>query len=171
MIRAYVGLGSNLDQPQAQICRALLALCALPDVRVVAASPLYGSAPWGDPDQPDYVNAVVAIDTELEPPDLLACLLTIERAQGRTRTLERRNGPRTLDLDLLICTDRVLHSEALTLPHPRLHQRPFVLLPLLDLAPDLELPGHGLLRSLLTPEFASLCWRLADAPALAPLPA
>jgi 2-amino-4-hydroxy-6-hydroxymethyldihydropteridine diphosphokinase len=158
--RAYVGLGSNLGEPERQIERAIVALAALPDVRLKARSERYRSLPWGDPDQDHYINAVAAIDTTLTPQRLLAQLLEIERRQGRDRSSGRRNGPRTLDLDLLLHGEAVIDQPGLQIPHPRLHQRAFVLLPLADIAPDLVIPGHGPVRSLLKPEFASLCWRL-----------
>ena len=158
--RAYIGLGSNLDLPERQIARAVSVLQRLPHSSWVALSPLYGSLPWGDPDQADFVNAVAAIDTTLSPQQLLQAMLAIEQSQGRDRSSGRRNGPRTLDLDLLIFGSAVIDEPGLQLPHPRLQERAFVLLPLLDLAPDLMLPGAVPLRSLLRPEFASLCWRL-----------
>jgi len=167
--RAYIGLGSNLDHPAQQIGRAVAALRKLPDSQMVALSPLYQSRPWGDPDQGDFVNAVAAIDTSLSPQRLLAGLLAIEQQQGRDRSSSRRNGPRTLDLDLLCYGTQVIDEPSLQLPHPRMAQRAFVLLPLSDLAPDLLIPGHGSVSSLLRPEFASLCWRLPPSGAIAPL--
>ncbi|MGE4071512.1 MAG: 2-amino-4-hydroxy-6-hydroxymethyldihydropteridine diphosphokinase [Lysobacterales bacterium] len=158
--RAYIGLGSNLDRPEQQIARAVSALQQLPRSRWVAVSPLYGSLPWGDPDQANYVNAVAAIDTTLPPRQLLLAMLDIEQAQGRDRSSGRRNGPRTLDLDLLLYGSAIIDEPGLQLPHPRLPERAFVLLPLADLAPELILPNAVPLRSLLRPEFASLCWRL-----------
>lgn len=158
--RAYIGLGSNLDLPQQQIERAATRLRELQDTRWVALSPLYQSRPWGDPDQADFVNAVAAIDTALSPQALLAALLAIELEQGRDRSSGRRNGPRTLDLDLLCHGSLVLDEPGLQLPHPRIQDRAFVLLPLSDLAPELLIPGQGRVSSLLRPEFASLCWRL-----------
>lgn len=159
--RGYIGIGSNLDQPAQQIARAVSALQQLPHSRWAGLSPLYGSLPWGDPDQDNFVNAVAVIDTTLSPQQLLSALLDIEQSQGRDRSSGHRNGPRTLDLDLLIYGSAVIDEPGLQLPHPRLHERAFVLLPLLDLAPDLVLPGAVPLRSLLRPEFASLCWRLS----------
>ena len=102
------------------------------------------------------------IDTELSALPLLASLLEIERQQGRDRSAARRNGPRTLDLDLLLYGDQTFDLPQLQLPHPRMHERAFVLLPLADVAPDLLIPGVGVVRSLLKPQFASLCWRLAS---------
>lgn len=164
--RAFVGLGSNLCEPAQQLASAVQALAALPRSTLVAVSPGYESVPWGDPDQANFLNAVAAIDTALTPQQLLAELLRIELAHGRDRSSGRRNGPRTLDLDLLVHGARVVDEPGLQLPHPRLPERAFVLLPLHDLAPELEIPGIGALKSLLKPEFASLCWRAdgADTP-------
>jgi 2-amino-4-hydroxy-6-hydroxymethyldihydropteridine diphosphokinase len=159
--RAYIGLGSNLDQPLQQIERALLALAALPESRLQQVSSRYRSLPWGDPDQDDFVNAVAVIDTALTPAQLLQKLLHIETTQGRDRSHGRANGPRTLDLDLLCHGAEIVDVPGLRLPHPRLHERAFVLLPLAEIAPDLLIPGFGTARSLLRPEFASLCWRLS----------
>ena len=166
--RAYIGLGSNLDQPAQQIERAVVGLRELPHTQVVAVSPFYQSKPWGDPDQGDFTNAVAAIDTSLSARALLAELLAIEQKQGRDRSSGRRNGPRTLDLDLLCYGSMVLDEPGLQLPHPRIFERAFVLLPLSDLAPDLLIPGQGVVSSLLRPEFASLCWRLPNSGAIAP---
>jgi 2-amino-4-hydroxy-6-hydroxymethyldihydropteridine diphosphokinase len=148
-VTAYVGLGSNLDDPQARVRRALDALETLPDTRLVSASPLYATAPVGPQDQPDYVNAVARLATELTPSDLLAALLGIEAAQGRRRD-GTRWGPRTLDLDLLLHGQARLALAGLHLPHPQIRRRAFVLIPLADVAPsDLEIPGQGILADLL----------------------
>lgn len=142
MARAYVGIGSNQDDPLAQIRRAFQALNAIPTSRCVAQSPLYRTAPvGGPPDQPDYLNAVAAVDTTLAPKELLAALQAIETAQGRVRTV--RWGARTLDLDLLLYGQITQDDPQLTLPHPRMHERAFVLHPLRDIAPNLTLPGRG----------------------------
>ena len=133
-VRAYIGLGGNLDQPAARIRQARAALALLPNTREAAFSRLYRSAPMGPADQPDYVNAVMALDTELEPIALLDHLQAIENAQGRVR-LGERWGPRTLDLDLLLYGDLHLDDPRLTLPHPRMRERAFVLRPLADIAP------------------------------------
>lgn len=146
---AYVGLGSNLDDPQAQVRLALAALDALPATRLVATSPLYATAPVGPQDQPDYVNAVAHLETRLTPADLLAALLGIEATQGRRRD-GTRWGPRTLDLDLLLHGKTWLDLPGLHLPHPQIRHRAFVLIPLADLAPaDLEISGQGVLSDLL----------------------
>lgn len=148
-VRAYIAIGSNLNDPEAQVRQAFRVLAELPASRLIACSPLYRSAPvGGPPDQLDYVNAVTALDTVLNPDGLLTTLQAIEVQQGRIRTV--RWGPRTLDLDLLLYDRLVLDGPRLTLPHPRLHERAFVLYPLYDIAPDLEIPGHGLLSDLLT---------------------
>ncbi|MBM4221035.1 MAG: 2-amino-4-hydroxy-6-hydroxymethyldihydropteridine diphosphokinase [Gammaproteobacteria bacterium] len=140
---AYIGLGSNLDDPVAQLKRAFTELAALPGSRLIARSRLYRSAPLGGLPQPDYVNAVVAILTQLEAPSLLEALHAIERAHGRERTVAGRWAARTLDLDLLVQGDLRLDSGSLVIPHPGIAQRNFVLLPLLEVAPYLQLPGLG----------------------------
>ena len=147
-VTAYVGLGSNLDGPAAQITRAFDELAGLPETRLAACSPLYRSAPMGPQDQPDFVNAAVALDTGLAPLDLLEHLLAIEVQHGRRRD-GAHWGPRTLDLDLLLYGDLRLDSPGLSLPHPGLHERAFVLYPLADIAPALTVPGHGQLQALL----------------------
>lgn len=139
--RAYVALGSNLAQPEAQVNQAFDALARLPDSHLVARSSLYRSAPVGYADQPDFINAVARIETRLAPHDLLQSLLGIELECGRVR--EFRNAPRTLDLDLLLYEDLQFHEPGLTLPHPRMHERAFVLLPLLEIDPECAIPGRG----------------------------
>ncbi|MEW6353364.1 MAG: 2-amino-4-hydroxy-6-hydroxymethyldihydropteridine diphosphokinase [Pseudomonadota bacterium] len=148
MIHAYIGLGGNIADPVQQITRALAELNALPATRLHSRSRLYRSKPVGPADQPDYVNAVAALDTDLPPRTLLSRLLDIERRHGRIRDGVRW-GPRTLDLDLLLYGELQHHDADLTLPHPRLHERSFVLYPLYDVAPDLVIPGYGPLRELL----------------------
>jgi 2-amino-4-hydroxy-6-hydroxymethyldihydropteridine diphosphokinase len=146
---AYVGLGSNLSHPRRQIARALRALSRLPRTRVIAVSPNYATAPIGASEpQPDYVNAVAHLATALPPRALLAALLAIERRQHRRREHGRRNAPRTLDLDLLLYGRRRARIANLELPHPRMHERAFVLRPLADLAPALAVPGKGAVRQL-----------------------
>jgi 2-amino-4-hydroxy-6-hydroxymethyldihydropteridine diphosphokinase len=140
LVPAYVGLGSNLDDPVRQVRAALAALAALPRTRLIASSALYRNPPMGPPEQPDFVNAVAGLLTALPALELLHELQSIEDAQGRRRDGPRW-GPRTLDLDLLIYGDTQLRSEALTLPHPGLAERPFVLVPLLEVAPGLRIPG------------------------------
>ena len=148
MIRAVVALGSNLDDPHAQVLRGFDALSRLPDSQLLARSRLYRSIPWGVAEQPEFVNAVAEVDTSLAPRELLDALLAIERAAGRDRS-GARWGPRVLDLDLLLHGNTSLQEPGLNLPHPHLHERAFVLLPLNDLAPDLEVPGQGRVHQLL----------------------
>jgi 2-amino-4-hydroxy-6-hydroxymethyldihydropteridine diphosphokinase len=140
--RIFVGVGANLGDAAATVREALAALQTLPASRVLACSSLYRSAPI-DAHGPDFVNAVAELRSALEPEALLAELQTIEQRFGRERPYH--HAPRTLDLDLLLHGDRVRDSATLTLPHPRLHQRAFVLLPLAEIAPDLVLPRHGAL--------------------------
>jgi len=147
MARAYIGLGSNLDDPLAQVQRALERLAELPDTRLIGQSRLYRSAPVGPEGQPDYINAVACLETALSPEILLDHLQQLEHQQGRVRTL--RWGPRTLDLDILLYDALVLQTPRLTLPHPEMINRSFVLYPLADLAPDLILPTGQSLQSLL----------------------
>lgn len=145
MATAYVALGANLGDPIATVEAAFTALAALPRSELVAVSALYRTAPVGLADQPEFINAAARLETTLEPEALLDALLAVEAQFGRLRA--ERNGPRTLDLDLLLYADRVQHSPRLTLPHPRLHLRAFVLHPLADLAPDLVIPGRGTLAA------------------------
>lgn len=144
---AYLGLGSNLGDSLATLRAACAALNELPETTVERVSPVYRTAPLGVGPQPDYLNACCEIRTRLEPPALLVALLAIERRFGRIRAHE--GAPRTLDLDLLLYGDEVCVSRELTLPHPRLHERAFVLGPLADLAPDLVVPRKGPVRLLL----------------------
>jgi len=145
MSLAYIALGANLGDPAATVNAAFAALDQLPESRLLAKSALYRTAPVGIADQPEFVNAAALIDTTLAPEALLDALLGIEQAFGRVRA--ERNGPRTLDLDLLLYDDLTLATPRLTLPHPRLHLRAFVLQPLADLAPDLAIPGRGRLAA------------------------
>ncbi len=147
MTTAYVALGANLDDPRSQILQALGELDGIPESRVVSRSSLYRTAPVGNPDQPDFINAVARLDTALDARPLLDALLELEDRHGRRRS--GPNAPRTLDLDLLLYADRVFHEEGLTLPHPRLHERAFVLAPLAEIAPDAIVPGQGRVADLL----------------------
>lgn len=140
-VRAYVGIGANLGDPVAQVLAAIEALAALPGTTLAAASSLYRTAPVGAPDQPDYVNAVAALDTHLDPHELLDALQRIEQVAGRDRPFP--NAPRTLDLDLLTYAAQHLADDRLTLPHPRMHERAFVLAPLVEICPDAGIPGLG----------------------------
>jgi 2-amino-4-hydroxy-6-hydroxymethyldihydropteridine diphosphokinase len=139
--RVYIGIGSNLSEPRRQVERAIDELTQLPDTRLLASSRLYRSAPLGPVEQPDYINAVAALDSDLDAHALLDELLRIELAHGRVRG--ERWGPRTIDLDLLLYGDEVINDDRLTVPHPGLRQRNFVLYPLRDIAPDLVIPGNG----------------------------
>lgn len=140
--RVYVGLGSNLDDPIEHVRAGMRALAALPESTLRECSSLYRTAPVGITAQPDFINAVCALDTRLEPEPLLQRLLDIERRHGRRRG-EVGGGPRTLDLDLLLYGDCRLDTSHVTVPHPRLHQRAFVLYPLFEIAPRLAVPGRG----------------------------
>ena len=149
--RAYIGLGGNLGDVSAALASAFVALDALPHTRLLARSSIYRSPPWGMTDQPAFLNAVAALDTALEPAALLAELLRIERAAGRERIGALRWGPRTLDLDLLLYADAVIDQPGLRVPHPHLHERAFVLLPLAEIAPDAIVPGRGRVADLVVP--------------------
>lgn len=144
---AYIGLGSNLDDPITQVTTALAELDAVALSHVRRASSLYRSDPMGPPDQPDYINAVAELETGLEPLALLHALQAIEQAHQRVRL--QRWGARTLDLDLLLYGDSRIDLAKLTVPHPGIAERNFVLLPLAEIAPDLVLPGLGSLAALL----------------------
>lgn len=145
--RAYIAFGANLGNPVETYAGALDAIAALATTRVVSYSSLYRSEAVGVSGHPDYTNAVIAVDTQLKPIALLESLLEIERIGGRIR--DHSIAPRTLDLDLLLYGDTLLSTPALQLPHPRMHQRAFVLLPLAEIAPDVDIPGHGPIRRLL----------------------
>ena len=146
-VRAYIGIGSNLDDPVAQVRAAVSALQSLPETRLVAISSLYSGTPMGPADQPDYVNAVAGVDTRLSAGELLQAMQRIEDRQGRERHGERW-GPRTLDLDLLLYGDSTIDTPDLTVPHPGMHARDFVIVPLTEIAGDLEIPGRGQLQAL-----------------------
>jgi 2-amino-4-hydroxy-6-hydroxymethyldihydropteridine diphosphokinase len=139
---AYIGIGSNLGEPRRQVERALTELTQLPRSCCLLASRLYASRPFGEVAQPDYVNAAAGILTQLSAPELLAALRALEAAFGRPAQRERW-GPRVLDLDLLAFARERRTEPLLTVPHPRIVERNFVLYPLADIAPDLELPGLG----------------------------
>ena len=145
-VRAYIGLGANLGDATATLRAAFGALDEVPGVRCTGTSRLYRTAAWGVTDQPDFINAVAEVETTLSPQALLDALLTVERAFGRTRLADGsdRWGPRTLDLDILLYGDARVDAPGLHVPHPRLHERAFALVPLLELAPTLEIPGVGL---------------------------
>ena len=139
---AYVGLGSNLNDPESQVREAAARLARLPDTHLIALSPLYASAPFGKTDQPDFVNAVAGLLTRLDAPALHAALLSIEGALGRPQERERW-GPRVIDLDLLSYGRERRGEGPLLLPHPGIVERNFVLYPLSDIAPEMDLPGLG----------------------------
>jgi 2-amino-4-hydroxy-6-hydroxymethyldihydropteridine diphosphokinase len=150
MIRCYVALGSNLGNPVQTVEEAIDAMAALRGSLLKAISSLYRTAPIGLKHQPDFINAVVAIDTRLGPRELLDELFALEARFGRVREPGSiRNAPRTLDLDLLLHGETVQNDPELTLPHPRMHERAFVLAPLAEIAPDLIVPGCGPVADLL----------------------
>jgi len=147
-VEAYVGLGSNLDEPVTQVRSGIEALAALPRTRIDRCSSLYRTAPIGYAAQADFINAVCRIRTRLAAAELMERLLEIERRHGRVR-IGPANGPRTLDLDLLLYGDWVSDAPSVTVPHPRLHTRAFVLVPLHEIAPALVIPGRGRVADLL----------------------
>ncbi len=148
MARAFIALGANLGRPGVQVQRALELLALLPQSWLVKHSRLYSSSPVGFADQPDFVNAVAELETRLSPDALMESLFAIEALLGRMRTF--KNAPRTLDLDLLLYDDLIVRSPDLILPHPRMHERAFVLVPLAEIAPDAVIPGHGVAARLLS---------------------
>lgn len=156
-VRAWIGLGANLGDAAATLDAAFVHLGRLPQTRLVARSALYRTAPV-DASGPDYLNAVAGLDTSLSASELLAGLHAIEDAQGRERPFH--HAPRTLDLDLLLHGDAVIRTPQLSVPHPRLHLRAFVLAPLLELAPGLVHPEHGSLQPWLTRAAGQGVWRL-----------
>jgi 2-amino-4-hydroxy-6-hydroxymethyldihydropteridine diphosphokinase len=145
---AYVGLGSNMGDRERMLWSAVHMLTFNPEVEVVAMSSIRETDPVGIVDQPPFLNAAIAIDTELEPRALLDLLLSIERELGRTRD-GPRFGPRTIDLDLLLYGDEIVEEPGLTIPHPRLHERRFALEPLAELDPDLAVPEKGPVQALI----------------------
>ncbi len=146
-VPAYIGVGSNLQGPASQVEAAIGRLAEIGQTRLVRASSMYRSAPFGGIEQPDFVNAVVAVLTRLEAIELLAALHEIEAANGRERD-DTRWGPRVLDLDLLVYSNHRIASPELTVPHPGIGERNFVLLPLGEIAPDLVIPGLGRVASI-----------------------
>jgi 2-amino-4-hydroxy-6-hydroxymethyldihydropteridine diphosphokinase len=162
----FVALGANLGDPVRQIELALAELSALPHTLLVKHSGAYMSRPVGYSEQPDYVNAVARLSTRLSPRDLLDALLDIEQRHGRVRSF--RNAPRTLDLDILLYDGLVMDEPGLHLPHPRLHERAFVLVPFAEIAPETEIPGQGRIAELLAkldgPDIVRLATCLTDKP-------
>lgn len=146
-MRVFIGLGSNLADPISQVKQAIRDLQVLPQIRMIACSSLYKSPPMGPQDQPDYINAVVEVDTDLTPHILLDHLQSVEQQHGRVR--QRRWGERTLDLDLLLYGEHVLDDDRLKVPHPGIAERSFVLYPLAELAEDLLIPNMGKINFLL----------------------
>ncbi|HEY8327784.1 MAG TPA: 2-amino-4-hydroxy-6-hydroxymethyldihydropteridine diphosphokinase [Rhodanobacter sp.] len=159
MTLAYVALGSNLGDPRQQLLDAIDALANLPDTRLLQRSRLYRTPPWGMLEQPPFINAAVELDTALSPHALLDAMLAIEQRAGRVRA--ERNGPRTLDLDLLHVDGVQLDDPQLTLPHPRMAERAFVLLPLHDIAPTLRPSGQATVAELLARLDLAGCERVA----------
>jgi 2-amino-4-hydroxy-6-hydroxymethyldihydropteridine diphosphokinase len=149
MTRSFVGLGANLEDPRAQIGHALELLAAEDGIEVVAVSTLRETDPVGYEDQPRFLNGAAELRTSLPPGELLERLLGIECSLGRVRGDGPRFGPRTIDLDLLLYGDEIVHEEGLEVPHPRLHERRFALEPLAELDPALEIPGRGPVQALL----------------------
>ena len=146
---AYLALGSNLGDPVEQLAKARVAINTIPGLAIIRASSLYQSPAWGsDEPQPDYVNAVIAVQTTLSAHDLWLATSSIEATHGRVRN-GARNAARTLDIDLLLHGDAVIHTTDLTLPHPRMHERDFVLMPLIEVAPDVVIPHRGNARDCL----------------------
>jgi len=146
--RAFVGVGANLDDPESGVRRALGCLGSIVGTRLVTASSLYRTDPVGYLDQPDFVNAVAELETSLDPEALLEQLLMLEKQFGRKRST--RNAPRKLDLDLLLHGDRIMQTKNLTLPHPRMAERAFVLVPLAEIAPDVMVGALGTAAQLLS---------------------
>jgi 2-amino-4-hydroxy-6-hydroxymethyldihydropteridine diphosphokinase len=148
MTLAYVGLGANLGEPRRQLTEAIIAMSGLPETRLARHSSFYRTAPVGFAEQPEYLNAVAALDTRLAPGVLLEGLQGIERRHHRERSFP--NAPRTLDLDLLLFGDERISRPGLTVPHPRMHERAFVLQPLLELDSEISIPGKGKASALLS---------------------
>jgi 2-amino-4-hydroxy-6-hydroxymethyldihydropteridine diphosphokinase len=149
MVRAFVGLGSNLGERQETLKAAIGRLRGLPEVEVKQVSSFRDTDPVGYVDQPRFLNGAVEIETDMSARALLGALLELERAFGRDRSTAPPHGPRTLDLDLLLYGDATIDEPLLKVPHPRLHERGFVLEPLAELDPDLEVPGQGAVQTLL----------------------
>jgi 2-amino-4-hydroxy-6-hydroxymethyldihydropteridine diphosphokinase len=144
----FIGLGSNLDNPQQKIKDAIHLINEIDDVNITATSSLYETPPVGFLNQPNFINAVVQISSSINCNELLLKLFDIERIFGRVR--REKNGPRTLDLDILLFDDLVLESESLTIPHPRMHERLFVLIPLLEISPIIQIPKYGSANNLIS---------------------
>ncbi|QHG92466.1 2-amino-4-hydroxy-6-hydroxymethyldihydropteridine diphosphokinase [Coxiella endosymbiont of Amblyomma sculptum] len=148
MTTVYIGVGSNLNSPIKQVQKAVSKLSALPKTAILNRSNFYSSRPLGPQNQPDYINAVVALETRLSPIDLLKALQNLESRQGRNRCSEVRWGARTLDLDILLYDKSTIHNQLLSIPHPQLQNREFVLHPLCEIAPNLILSTGSLISDL-----------------------
>lgn len=148
-MQAWIGLGANLQQPLQQLKDAIRRLALVADIEVVATSSFYRTPPWGDTHQDDFINAVVLINTRSQPLDLLHQLQTIETAMGRVRK-GRRWGPRLIDIDILMYEQQQINCDELRVPHLHMHERAFVLLPLAELDPEIEIPGKGNVETLLS---------------------
>jgi 2-amino-4-hydroxy-6-hydroxymethyldihydropteridine diphosphokinase len=148
MASAIIALGGNVGDVRATFKAAIIDICTLAQARLVARSSDYATPPWGEEQQPAFVNACIEIETELAPQALLDALQTVERNFGRDRAKERRWGPRTLDLDLIAYDDLTLQTEALTLPHPHLFERAFVLVPLAEILPRRKIGGRSVKAAL-----------------------
>ena len=160
-MKAWLGLGSNLQHPLQRLWEAIDRLEQLEGIEVENVSSFYLTPPWGDKEQNDFINAVAQVETGLDPISLLHALQEIEGKMGRQRS-ERRWGPRLIDLDLLLFGDQQYHSDELDLPHPRMVERAFVLVPLCELAATLEIPGHGVVEKLLAQVDSSGIIKLSD---------
>jgi|SRR5699024_6488491 len=160
MNNVYIALGSNLNNPLAQLTQAVQTLKQHPDLKVKKVSPFYGSKPLGPQDQPDYVNAVAQIETDLEPLALLDTLQSIENSQGRVRL--RRWGERTLDLDILLFNQDIISHPRLTVPHCEMKNREFVIIPLFDIAPNLVFPNGESLSEIAEQFKSHQMWKLSD---------
>ena len=160
-MKAWLGLGSNMQQPVAQLQEALTRLAVAEGIEIRSTSSFYRTPPWGDVEQNDFINAVAQIETRLDPVSLLRQLQRIENEMGRERG-GRRWGPRLIDIDLLLYADQQYHSDELQIPHPRMHERAFVLLPLFELDPTLEITGRGAIEKLLQPLNCNGIYRLED---------
>ena len=153
-VRAVIALGSNLEGPEGQVQRAFDEIAALPQTRLLAKSRLFRTEPVGHREQPMFVNACALVETSLAPHALLDHLLELERRHGRVR--EIRNGPRTLDLDIVVYGEETIDEPGLTIPHPRAHERAFVLEPMVDVWPDASIPGKGRAADLVIPAKAGI---------------
>lgn len=160
-MKAWLGLGSNLQQPVKQLKEALNRLAETDQVTVLRVSSFYRTPPWGDKQQNEFINAVAEIETSLAPAPLLRLLQLIENTMGRQRS-GRRWGPRKIDLDLLLYAEQQYQSAELVVPHPRMFERAFVLVPMFELEAELEVPGHGRIEKLLQKLDCSVIKRLAD---------